>query len=185
MWNAFAEMLKVFFEKHFIPTVLSLVVGAFCYLLTPEDFWVLAKLSNLGYWILASACFFIMIQFLMWVHKKRQGWKYMRSLNKTSNEHQVRDNEEDVRNLWDYVDSLSVGDRQYLKQFLKNKNRPITIRGDIFYNYASLFSSEHIRKQQCCDEKGPYTKYILEENFYQLLVYSAEIYGKISRFEEV
>ena len=185
MWEALGNALKLFFEKHFIPTVLSLVCGTIAFLCTPEDNWILVKISNLGYWIFASGCAFIIIQLIVWIYSKISSKKYWRSVENSNNQYRKKENEEAMRHLWDYVESLCPEEREYLKRFLKNKNAPITIRGNIWYNYRSLWSSEHIRKQEGYDDAGCYTQYVLEENFYQALCYSAEVYGKISRFDEV
>lgn len=34
----FIEIIKIFFEKHLIPTVISFVTAAIIYAFTPEDF---------------------------------------------------------------------------------------------------------------------------------------------------
>lgn len=63
--EALGSALKVFAEKHLIPTVLSLLVGAIVYSITPTDFWLLIKLTKFGYWLFASGCVFIIIQLLL------------------------------------------------------------------------------------------------------------------------
>lgn len=185
MWEALGNALKLFFEKHFIPTVLSLVCGTIVFVCTPEDNWILVKLSKFWYWLFISGCIFVVIQFIVWSHSKISSRKYWKSVEKSNNQFRKAENEEAIRHLWDYVGSLCPEEREYLKRFLKNKNAPITIRGRFFYDYSSLWSSEHIRKQEGYDNSGSYTQYVLEENFYQALCYSAEVYGKISRFDEV
>lgn len=186
MWESLAETIKIFFEKHLIPTILSLVLGTIVLLCTPKDNWILVELSKTGYWLFASGCVFIVIQFLIWVCGKLKSWQYSLDEEKRNKEYQIWKNRENLGKWWDYVDSLDKEDRDYLKRFLENKNQPIIVRGIIFYNHdVKLFGSRYVKKQQCYDEQGPYTKYILDEAFYNMLVYSAENYGKISRFDEV
>lgn len=186
MWESLGETIKIFFEKHLIPTILSLVLGTVVLLRTPKDNWILVELSKIWYWLFASGCIFIVVQLLIWVYKKLKSWQYYLDEKKRNEEYQRRIDKENLEKWWDYIDSLDEEDRGYLKRFLKNKNQPIVVRGIFFYNYdLKLFNSEYIKSQKCYDEKGPYTKYILDEAFYNILVYSVENYGKIGRFDEV
>ena len=57
--EAFSEAIKVFAEKHLVPSIISLVSGAGIYLITPDDCWVIEKITKLGYWLLVSGCVFI------------------------------------------------------------------------------------------------------------------------------
>lgn len=185
MWESLGGAIKVFFEKHLIPTILSLVLGTIVLLVTPKDFWILVELTKTWFWFFVCGCIFLIIRFVIWVHNKCQDWRYSSYL-KTQNEmYQKREDEEYIRKLWDYIEALNTEDREYLKYFLKNNNQPMIIKGRIHYSYGRLFVSEHVRKQEGWDENGFYTKYVLEESFYNVLVYSAQKYGKISRFEEV
>lgn len=47
--EAFSTALKVFLEKHFIPTILALVVGVIAFYFTPDDSTVLMKLGREWY----------------------------------------------------------------------------------------------------------------------------------------
>lgn len=185
MLEAFGEAVKVFFEKHLIPTILSLILGTIVLLLTPKDWWMLVELSKVWYWLFVCGCFFLFIQFILWVKDKWKKWRDNVYIKKEENEYQMRENEATIRKLWDYIDELSPEDRKYLAYFLKNNNSAITVRQMYYFRFSSLFASEHVRKQVGSDENGNYVKYVLEENFYALLEFSAKKYGRISRFEEV
>lgn len=185
MLEAFGEAIKVFFEKHLIPTIISMVLGAIVLLVTPKDFWMIIELTKTWFWLFVCGCIFLIIQFMIWVHNKWQNRRYTSYLETQNKIYQERENEERIRSLWDYIDALNAEDREYVKRFLKSENHPIIIRGRVFYNCGMLFASKYVRKQEAWDSNGFYTKYVLEEEFYKALVYSAQKYGKISRFEEV
>lgn len=185
MWESLGGAIKIFFEKHLIPTILSLTLGTVVLLATPKNFWMLVELTKTWFWLFACGCIFLIVQLVIWLHSKWQYWKYTHYLESKSKMEQEQKNEEYIRSLWDYIDALSAEDRKYVKQFLKSKNQPIIIRGKRLCSYATLFTSDHVRKQEGWDEDDFYTKYVLEEEFYKALVYSAQRYGKISRFEEV
>lgn len=183
--EAFSEAIKVFAEKHLIPTVISLITGAIFYLFTPENSWFIGKLSRVGYWLLLSGCIFLFVQLLIWIKKEIENNKYKKSLNAKNDECKRSFVKERIGVLWDYVDSLDQEDRKILKQFLKSKNKPYVVRGKIFYAPGKLLSSKDVHKQEGYDEKGSFTKYVLDDSLYNALVASSELYGKISRFEEV
>lgn len=183
--EVFGNAIKVLAEKHLIPSILSLVISAFIYLKTPSDFWAIERISGIGYWLLVAGCVFLIVQLL--IHMKRQvdTHNHIKSIIKDNREDRIRQNKKNFEVLWDYVEELNQEDRDYLKQFLKNNNHPITIRGNIYFTYGRLFNSRNVHCQKGYDDQGPYTKFILEESLYNALVLSAELYGKISRFEEV
>lgn len=185
MWEAFGAAIKVFFEKYLISTVFSMVLGTVIFLVTPKDCWVLVELTKTWFWLFICGCIFLIIRLIIYFYDKWQSFKlttYIKNENKKSKECEIL---EYIKKLWDYVDGLCSEDREYLKQFLNSENKPITIKGTIFYDYTRLFGSDHIRKQVDWYRNVCYTKYVLEENFYNLLTYSAKKYQKIGRFEEV
>lgn len=185
MWESLTEPLKIFFEKHLIPTILSLVLGTVVLLYTPKDNWILVELSKTWYWLFVSGCVFIFVQFVIWARAKWKSWQLSLDREKKNQEDQRRRDKKKLEMLWDYTDSLNEKDREYLKLFLENKNQPIIVSEIIYCRYETLLGSRNVKKQDCHDEKGYYTKCVLDEDFYNMLVYSAENYGKISRFDEV
>jgi len=180
--SAFSEAIKVFAEKHLIPTVISLVLGGIAYLVTPEDFWMLKKLSNVYYFLLISGCIFLFVQFLIWLQEHRYMKKQSKRIRDAENENAKILYKENLEVLWDMVDEFLPEDREYLKQFVKSENKPIVIRGNRLYAFGRLLNSENVHKQEGYDEKGSYTQYILEGRFYNALKTSYQLYGKISRF---
>lgn len=176
------EIIKIFFEKYCISTVCSLVVAAFIYAFTPEEFWLIEKLSKSGYYCFCVGVLFILIQFLMWISNSNKRKKELQEIDEF---YKQKRSERNLEWLWDFVDSLCDEDIKYLKNFLKNKNVPIVVRGNQFYTYGRLFTSTYIISKEGFDNEGRYVKYILTSDFYEFLKFSAEEYGKIGHFEEV
>lgn len=171
MWEPLGEAIKVFFEKHLIPTILSLIFGTVILLGTPENFWIIQKISKLGYYLFVSGIFFLIFKFMVKRYEKYHDNK--------------KKKQEEVRKLWEYVDGLRSDDIEVLKEFIANKNNPVITRNIFYCNYETLLCSDYIRKKEYYDDNGCYIKYVLEENFYELLLYSAKKYKKIGRFVEV
>lgn len=183
--EAFSEAIKVFAEKHLVPSIISLVSGAGIYLITPDDCWVIEKITKLGYWLLVSGCVFIVIQLLIEIRKGISKRKRNKSIKKSNEQYDREIKEESARRIWDYVDNLQLEDRKYLDYFLESGNRPLTIRNGVYFPYGRLLSSRHVKVQQGYDAQGSYCKYVLDEPFYRELIATREYFGKISRFEEV
>lgn len=183
--EALGNAIKVLAEKHLIPSILSLVTSTFIYLKTPSDFWVIEKITGLGYWLLVAGCFFLLVQLLIHIKGRLNTRSYIKSVARDNRKHRMQQNKKALEVLWDYVEELNQEDRDYLKQFLKTKNQPITLRGNVYFASGRLFNSRNVHSQKGTDAQGTYTKYILEDSIYNALVLSAELYGKISRFEEV
>ena len=182
--EALGSALKVFAEKHLIPTVFSLLVGAMIYSTTPVNFWLITKLTKFGYWLFVSGCIFIIVQLLLWLKSNIGKARYHRYLKRSSSEYNKKEEQQALNQLWQFVDGFDQEDRDYLIKFVESKNSPIKIRGFRHYSYGKLFASDNIiNKQSGYDETGSYTMYKLKEDFYQFLKYSYETYGKISNFD--
>lgn len=181
----FIEIIKIFFEKHLIPTVISFVTAAIIYAFTPEDFWLLKKFKITGYFLFVAGVIFILIQLLVFIKNQISEKRYLSSLRKSNAEYERKENEEAFEKLWDFVDGLSEVDRDYLKMFLKTDNKPIVINNNRLYVYDRLFNSQYVKKQEGYDKQGSYVKYMLDPDLYHNLKLSAELYGKIGHFEEV
>lgn len=177
-----SEIFKIFLEKHFMPTVISLVGSAIIYAFTSDKFWLIERFSKLGYYLFCTGVIFILIQFLVWICSNKKEKKESQEIDKFYKRKTMQIN---LERLWDFVDSLCDEDIKYLKNFLKNKNVPIVVRGNQFYTYGRLFTSTYIISKEGFDNEGRYVKYILTSDFYEFLKFSAEEYGKIGHFEEV
>ena len=179
------EIIKIFFEKYCISTVCSLVGSAIIYAFTPDEFLLIERFSKLGFYWFCSGVIFILIQFILWIKKQNTDKKKKIELQERSLLYKKKRMERELESLWDFVDSLCSDDINYLKTFLRNNNTPIVIRGNTFFSYDRLLGSYRTKRQEGYDAEGHFVKYILETDFYELLKFSAEKYGKIGHFEEV
>lgn len=188
MWESVGETIKVLAEKHLIPTVLSLVLGTVALLITPDDFFVIRKLSNVWYCLFISGCIFLGVEFIVWVAGCVSGWKKRR--REAKQEAMARKLREDALagELWDYVDGLYERDRKYLYTFLKNGNNPILTPPVPLGDHRRLLVDDTVRARTrfYYNEKSGRVERLLclEENFYDELVKVKKLYGKISRFDK-
>lgn len=196
------ELLKLFIEKYLYQTLISVVVSIFCVAFFPDIFGIYKRMGKFIYGIFLFCITFLIISIIIYfkttIKKKIQQTKYEREKNSC-------ELQEDLENLWTYVDSLSVEDRNYLKIFLDNGNAPIERNGYPFIqglftntniilctekekkpiktqNQDEIISSEtfyHIYNSCVTQNK----LYRLRNEFYELLKYSYENYHKISHFD--
>lgn len=200
MWDAIGVAIKVFAEKHLIPSIISLIIGTVFYIITPDDFWVLIKLNEIWYFLLISGCIFVIIHgIILCFHKVqelRDGSYHRNCISSMS--------KEALEKLWTLVDGFDQEDRKLLLQFVNSGNEPYTIRGNIFYSSGKLLGSQYVHRiQGYKSDKGKpqtvegfdpikmmvssdsYTQYVLVDAFYKLLKLSYEQYEQICHFKEV
>lgn len=109
---------------------------------------------------------------------------------------------EQLEVLWGYVDSLIPLDKKYLFDFLKNKNKPIKVGIQLFtvgllsdnrvvVSTDKVFPSESVTNtdidvKYTYNNHGKFKSYKLiksRDDFYNLLKYSYDKYGKISHID--
>lgn len=203
MWEALGNAIKIFIEKHLIPSIVSIAAGITTVLILPDDNWMIVKIGQVWVGILAFAICFLVIKLLVLL---AHGIKAL-FIKKANKEYDKKRNEEKekeiLEQLWSDVDALSPGDRKMLYVFIENENSPLE-EDNGFHDYNSLFSSAWVVStlvpyQMDNEEKPigtntyrvPITHFInqgkkqykLTDDIYQLLKYSKEKYGKISHFE--
>jgi len=200
MWDALGGAIKVFAEKHLIPSIISLIIGTVFYILTPDDFWVLTKLNEIWYLLLISGCIFVLIHGIILCFHKVQELRYgLYHRNSIS-----AMNKEAIEKLWTLVDEFDQEDRKLLLQFVNSGNAPYTVNGNVHYSSGKLLGSQYVHRIQGykSDKSKPYTvkrfdpiemmvssdgytQYVLVDAFYRVLKLSYEQYGQICHFKEV
>lgn len=205
MWDALGDSLKIFIEKHLIPSVISLVAGIVSILILPDGFWMIQKIGTIWVGVLAAGICFLLVEFIIAI---AVGIRKIASKISNQKYRRKRDEEEENENihkLWERVDRFSPGDRQILKNFLDSNNAPLEESASVWYNYDSLFESgwlvstvvpyepsdNNISPPKVNEYGIPYShfvntgkkKYRLKDDIYQILKYSKEKYGRISNFE--
>lgn len=198
----FWEVLKVFLEKHLLPSAISLTFALIIVAITPEETMLYTRLGKNLYTVLVFCVGFIVIEAVRFIGKAI--WSKRRSIieDKQQKELQLK---RDLEDQWNFVDKLSVAEKKMLMDFLHTNNSPITIKGlpksnlliSKYVISTNMPSEETINAQ---DPQGvfgksggtikmsgkcfaiPIRQYKLDEKFYKLLKYSYEIYGRISHF---
>ncbi len=122
----FWEVLKVFLEKHLLPSAISLTFALIIVAITPEETMLYTRLGKNLYTVLVFCVGFIVIEAVRFIGKAI--WSKRRSIieDKQLKELQLK---RDLEDQWNFVDKLSVAEKKMLMDFLHTNNSPITIKG--------------------------------------------------------
>lgn len=203
MWEALGESVKIFIDKHLIPTVISGVIAFSTLLILPDNYWMIDKLGKVWFFILIAGICFLAVSFITFIieqGRKRKSNKDIELFNAITAEKRA---EENIRDWWKEVDKLPPEDRKLLRKFVESGNEPIK-RENVLYPYGTFLNSfwtvsteiDEVESDESIDRAslrviGGYdhmpmckTKlYKLDDRIYNTLKYSLDKYGKISNFE--
>ena len=182
--ETFIETIKIILEKRLLPAMISLVIGILGFAFTPESFILLARLGREWYILLLVASAFVLIAFLQFIYRKISDAIVKSSNRKISKELEEKAATEKLHEVWDYIDSLTVEDRLFIEQFLKNGNKPVKEN-----NYYSMINSikddeYNVKSREVATGNTVMKEYKLSEDFYGILMYSKQKYGRIGNFED-
>lgn len=139
----FADVLKIFIEKHLIPSVISIAGAIIILLVLPTDNWVVIKIGNLSAGILAFCICFLTIQFIIKIVNAIK--KALSNLNEFN--YRMKQNElekqEIINQINEFVDRLTPEDKNLLISFIKNGNK-ILIAFERMEFGNSLLDNTHI-----------------------------------------
>lgn len=137
-----AEVFKVFIERHLIPSLISIAGAIITLLLVPENHWVIVKIGIIWFVILAFCIYFISIQFLVFIVSR------MRKISNSINEKRymervnVKSNNEAKQAINEFVDRLSVEDKEIILSFVRNGNKILIAFDRIGNSNGLLWNSE-------------------------------------------
>lgn len=204
-----ADVLKVFLEKYFLSTIVSVAATIVIVAIRPNVFQIAEKTNEILYFILVFCVVFLLVLLIC------KGFKIIRSIIQNSaaregqNKYIENENRKALETLWTFVDKLSAADKQTLLDFLKSNNEPI--QSSAYYFGDSIFLNDRIMCETVVgtvpeDFEVPITtpkmdghivmpiehhiaqipvkKYRLKDEFFSLLKYSYQKYNRISHFEE-
>lgn len=208
MWEAIGQAIKIFVEKHLIPTVLSVVVAILSFLVLEPDFWMIERIGKVPFALLVAGITFLIIQLLIFCFHKVRDWIYNKFAKKYRFQDDVKLENEILEKFWSRVDSFNQDERKILRNFIESENAPIERSSGIHYYGESLFNSDWLVSTEEYREAEPISftppkkkgvmtfnvldtygtrtiikKYKLREDIYKILQYSMYKYGKISHFE--
>jgi hypothetical protein len=200
------DILKVIMEKHLIQSVIALA-GAICTVaIFPKNHYIIIRIGDLWFGILLFCVNFIIIQGIIKIYKMISKVIYVREEKIYEKNRIAERNKIAVQELWSLVDGMEQHDYEYLITFIKNGNSPITkpeVYGDCLFNsdYVNVTSLKEATEKPCVINNcsnikndtikfsvervmfTPATKqYKLKDDFFSLLKYSYEEYGRISNF---
>lgn len=139
----FADVIKIFLEKHLIPSVISVAGSILTLLLIPEDSWIILKLGKALFVVLAFCVYFLFIQFLIKIISIiKKGISNIQEYNYKI-ENRARMNERNIQSIHELFDSLSTEDRNILLTFVRNGNK-ILINFEQFIDYDSVLHNTDI-----------------------------------------
>lgn len=209
MWTAIGGFLKVFAEKHLIPTIVSISGAIIAILYLPYDYWMIVKLGKILFLLLAFSMFFLVTKLIVFVCSKIYSCVHRIKRKEYFERSNVGNEKKNMEALWTAVDKLCPNDRDLLKEFLDSNNSPITKSSSTRYSGNSLLNSDWVvSTEEYGEDEEPailssnlkgkmiltnpdilsgcrtiIVKYKLREDIYLILKYSKEKYGKISHFE--
>lgn len=180
MWSAIAEALKIFLEKHLIPTVISFVVAIVVLLKLPEEYWMIEKIGKTMFFILVLSVSFLVIQFIVFVYHNIQE-KRISSYRKQINNIQAQNEEkENMDKLIGFINNLPPEERQMIVEFIQSGNTPKTYSGYRLRNPGSIFNTKAIVSIK---NKDGSTSYKLHDDFYAVIKKIYEDKGRITYFD--
>lgn len=119
----FAQVLKIFIEKHLIPSVISVAGAIITLLLLPEDNHIIQKLGKLLFIILAFCIYFLLIQSLLITGNSiRKAIKYIQQRN-VEIKQQKEENQNAIEETHRFFDRLDQEAKDLLLGFIKNGNK--------------------------------------------------------------
>jgi hypothetical protein len=207
------DLLKIIAEKYLVQTLASIALAILGVAFLPNLLDMTNKVGKTLYGVLIFCLGFLLIQgakHSYTIAKNKVAEKNKKRLSDELRKREADENEaEAIEQLWDYVDSLRLQDRHYLSEFLKTDNQPIEVMGEAFGSV--LLANRNIvactdKKQKCApapnrkvESEGhlvflpsdapfisypaPTKLYRLKDDFFELLKYSYDKYGKISHFD--
>lgn len=136
MWEAIASILKIFLEKYFIPTVISVIGGIITLLYLPDKYlWMTNKIGKVPFVILATGIIFLIVYLIIGIRNRINNYKTNLYLTRNANEQKIRDSEKDVDDFMTYLDGVSEEERELVIKLIKNNNTPI-VQKSLRYNIA-------------------------------------------------
>jgi len=168
-----AELLKIFLEKHLIPALISVAGAMIIILFLPADNWMITKLGNTLFVILAFCCIFLVVQILIRVGNQIKLLNERNSENRYYEKQRIQSNQEAIQTINDFVDELSPNDKKLLLTFVMNDNK-ILVANEAYHSFDSLLENTNVmnRSRFAGDIKH------IDENIYWMEHSLKEIYSQ-------
>ena len=194
MFDKIIDIIKAFFEKYFIQALVAIIPTILIYYFTPDNFSFLNKIGKELYLLFFYVLDFLAILFIIFLFKTI---KEKISNQKRENQYNNKKEQENIKDLWDYMDSLEAMEKKIVDYFIKNNNKPIYLYDNSYMRvFHELCNNTQIisdgtqkffnivdGKEENYIDKGVHIfQYKLNEEVYNLLNCSLKKYKKISNF---
>lgn len=181
MLESLAEALKIFLEKHLIPTVISLFFAGIAMLFIPDDSWTIRKITATGVYLLMAAGCFLVVQLVRYLYETLSEKVYWQKRGKES---KIEDEKREMEYLWSFIDDVSPDDLKIIRRLMKSGNRPIEYEG-YWFSPNSIMENDTVMVSRQINRNGKLIKqYMLRPELYNNLMYSEQKYGRISHFKD-
>ncbi len=146
--ESFAQVLKIFIEKHLIPSVISVAGAIITLLLIPEDNYIIQRLDKLLFIILAFCIYFLLVQcFLKVGNSIPKAVKNIQQRNYVKQQ-QEEENQNEIEEIHEFVDELDPEAKDVLFGFLKNGNKTLLDFPD-YYKWGNLLGIMNVTESKC------------------------------------
>ena len=170
--NPIIDLLKTFFEKGFIKTLISLASAGVVFSFTPNDFFMIDKLSKIGYFCLLFIALFLLVEIT---------YRLLKLLSKVAKLffkaflYAIKQ-ERKTKEMWNVLDKIDYNEREIIIDLLKTENEPISF---MFRYQFTQYVSDWIEEKHDYSTNCYY--YCLKDEAYRLLKSSLNSYIKKSR----
>lgn len=135
------EVLKIFIEKHLMPSVISIAGSIITLLFISDSSWILLKIGKILFLCLAFCIYFIIVQLITKLYIT-----FTTKLYRTNS--REKQNKEELEDLIDYingfVDGLIPQEKEILNGFIKNENKALIAYERISLGYSGLLDNTKI-----------------------------------------
>ena len=135
------EVLKIFIEKHLMPSVICIAGSIITLLFISDSSWILLKIGKILFLCLAFCIYFIIVQLITNLYITFT----TKSYRSNSREKQKK---EELEKLIEYVngfvDDLNPQEKEILNGFIKNENKVLIAYERINLGYSGLLDNTKI-----------------------------------------
>lgn len=203
------DLLKPLIEKYLFTTIISVALAILGVFLFPDVFNLKERAGDFIYGVLLFIIYFLITNL---INHKRIQVKLERQQKDLIKKQEEIHKKKELEKLWHYVDELNSSDKQYLLEFIRNSNAAIKVDNyslnlcpsALLNDINVIISTEeqniivdHIKRNNLSENimvfappdepmignSIQFRQYKLKDDFYNLLKYSYEKYGKISHFD--
>ena len=180
MFEYIGDAIKIFFEKHLIPTVISIVISILLLLVLPENNWMILKVGKNLFLMLVAGITFLLVKFVVFMFNSVLNTINKISLQKDAKRKKEERMHKNTEEWLSFVDALPQKERELIIDFIKSDNEAIEKHAahTIYYGLHTIY-------QKCVAKtelRNGNVLIKLDEEFYQIMKAIYKKRGSISHF---